>query len=77
MRVCVCRCVRARVCRCVRARVCVCMCESKRKKVIFLRDSDFKDVVLDQLLPQHDDAELDAQLDEAASWRTLRETRAL
>lgn len=43
-------------------------------KVLYLRDANFKDVVLDQLFPQHDDAELDAQLDEAASWGTLRKT---
>lgn len=47
------------------------------RTVVYLRDPDLKDVVLDQLLPQHDDAELNAQLNEAASWRTLRETRAL
>ena len=37
----------------------------------YLRDANLKDVVLDELLPQHDDAELDAQLDEAASRCTL------
>lgn len=38
------------------------------------RDADLKDVVLDQLFAQHDDAELDAELDEAASWCTLGQT---
>lgn len=38
-----------------------------------LRDANLKDIVLDQLLPQHDDAELDAQLHETASRSTLRE----
>lgn len=43
-------------------------------KLSHLRDADLKDVVLDQLFPQHDDAELNAQFDQAASWSTLRET---
>lgn len=38
-----------------------------------LRNSNLKDIVLDQLLPQHDDAELYAQLHETASWSTLQE----
>lgn len=38
-----------------------------------LRDSNLKDIVLDQLLPQHDDAELYAQLHETASRSTLQE----
>lgn len=38
----------------------------------YSRDSDLKDVVLDQLLPQHDDAELDAQLHEAAPRGALQ-----
>lgn len=37
-----------------------------------LRDSNLKDIVLDQLLPQHDDAELYAQLHETASRSTLQ-----
>lgn len=41
--------------------------------VVYLRDANLKDVVLDQLFPQHDDAELNAQLNEAASWCTLSE----
>lgn len=47
---------------------------SQKKNVFYLRDPDLEDVVLDQLLPQHDDAELNAQLNEAASRCTLRET---
>lgn len=43
--------------------------------MVHSRDADFKDVVLDQLLSQHDDAQLNAQLDEAASRRTLRGVR--
>lgn len=39
-----------------------------------LRDTNLEDVVLDQLFTQHDDAELNAKLNEAASWRTLGET---
>lgn len=38
-----------------------------------LRDSDLKDIVLDQLLPQHDDAELYTQLHETASRSALQE----
>lgn len=38
-----------------------------------LRDSNLKDIVLDQLLPQHDDTELYAQLHETASRSTLQE----
>lgn len=38
----------------------------------YIRDSNLKDVVLDQLLPQHDDAELNAELHEAASRGTLQ-----
>lgn len=41
----------------------------------YIRDSDLKDVVLDQLLPQHDDAELDAELHEAAPRSTLPEEK--
>lgn len=48
--------------------------KNKKRSAVYLRDADLKDVVLDQLLAQHDNAELNAQLDEAASWRTLRET---
>lgn len=40
-----------------------------------LRDSNLKDIVLDQLLAQHDDAELDAQLHEAASRSALQRER--
>lgn len=39
----------------------------------YVRDANLKDIVLDQLLPQHDDAELDAQLHETASRSTLQE----
>lgn len=38
----------------------------------YIRDSNLEDIVLDQLLPQHDDAELDAQLHETASRSTLQ-----
>lgn len=48
--------------------------QMQKRSVVYLRDADLKDVVLDQLLPQHDDAELNAQLNEAASWCTLRDT---
>lgn len=41
----------------------------------YIRDSDLKDVVLDQLLPQHDDAELNAELHEAAPGSTLQRKR--
>lgn len=58
--------------------VCMWVCmlavtRQRKKEMFYSRDADLKDVVLDQLLPQHDDAELNAQLNEAASWRTLRE----
>lgn len=43
--------------------------------VFHSRDADLENVVLDQLLPKHDDAELNAQLNEAASWCTLRGTQ--
>lgn len=36
------------------------------------RDADLEQVVLDELLPQHDDAQLDAQLHQAAARGTLR-----
>lgn len=35
------------------------------------RDADLKEIVLDQLLAQHDDAQLDAELHEAAARGTL------
>lgn len=38
----------------------------------YSRDADLKQVVLDQLLAQHDDAELDAELHEAAPGGALR-----
>ena len=41
----------------------------------YSRDSDLKDVVLDQLLSQHDDAELDAQLHEAAPRGALQDEK--
>ena len=41
----------------------------------YSRDSDLKDVVLDELLPQHDDAELDAQLHEAAPGGALQDEK--
>ena len=41
----------------------------------YSRDSDLKDVVLDELLPQHDDAELDAQLHEAAPRGALQDEK--
>lgn len=37
------------------------------------RDADLEEVVLDELLAEHDDAELDAQLHEAAARGTLRQ----
>ena len=40
--------------------------------VHYSRDCNLEDVVLDQLLPQHDDAELNAQLHEAAPRGTLQ-----
>lgn len=49
--------------------------DRKKENIVHSRDGYLKDVVLDQLFPQHDDAKLNAQLDEAASWRALRETR--
>lgn len=42
------------------------------RSVHYIRDSDLEDVVLDQLLSQHDDAELNAELHEAAPWSTLQ-----
>lgn len=42
------------------------------RRVHYIRDSDLKDVVLNQLLPQHDDAELNAELHEAAPRSTLQ-----
>ena len=44
-------------------------------RALYSRDSDLKDVVLDQLLPQHDDAELDAQLHEAAPRGALQDEK--
>ena len=44
-------------------------------RALYSRDSDLKDVVLDQLLPQHDDAELDAQLHEAAPGGALQDEK--
>lgn len=41
-----------------------------------LRDSDLKKVVLNQLFPQHGDAQLDTQLHQAASIRTLADEHA-
>lgn len=45
--------------------------KSREFIIHYIRDSDLKDVVLNQLFPQHDDAELDAELHETASWGTL------
>lgn len=42
------------------------------RRVHYIRDSNLKDVVLDQLLPQHDDTELNAELHEAAPGSTLQ-----
>ena len=39
----------------------------------YSRDADLKQVVLDQLLPQHDDAQLDAEFHQAAPRGTLQE----
>ena len=44
-------------------------------RALYSRYSDLKDVVLDQLLPQHDDAELDAQLHEAAPGGALQDEK--
>lgn len=44
-------------------------------RVHYSRDSNLEDVVLDQLLPQHDDAELNAQLHEAAPRGALQEEK--
>lgn len=38
---------------------------------LYVRYENLKHVVLDELLSEHDHAELDAQLDEAAWWSTL------
>lgn len=40
---------------------------------VYIRDEDLKHIVLDELLSEHDHAELDAQLNEAAWWSTLWE----
>lgn len=47
------------------------MASEEIRRIHYIRDSDLKDVILDQLLPQHDDAELNAELHEAASRSTL------
>ena len=39
----------------------------------YSRDADLKQVVLNELLAQHDDAELDTELHQAAPWGTLRD----
>lgn len=39
------------------------------------RDADLEEIVLDQLLAQHDDAQLDAELHQAAPRGTLRDRR--
>lgn len=39
---------------------------------LYLRYENLKHVVLDELLSEHDHAELDAQLDQAAWWSALR-----
>lgn len=46
------------------------------KKTIYIRYENLKDIVLYELLSQHDHAELDAKLNEAARWRTLSGKRA-
>lgn len=42
------------------------------RSIHYVRNSNLKDVVLDQLLPQHDDAELNTELHEAAPGSTLQ-----
>lgn len=39
---------------------------------MYIRYENLKHIVLNELLAEHDHAELDAQLDEAAWWSTLR-----
>lgn len=40
-------------------------------KSVYSRDADLKQVVLDELFPEHCDAELDAELHEAAAVSAL------
>lgn len=47
--------------------------QQRKSEIGYVRDSNLKDVVLDQLLPQHDDAELNAEFHEAASWSALQD----
>lgn len=42
------------------------------RSIRYIRYSNLKDIVLDQLLPQHDDAKLNAELHEAAPRSTLQ-----
>ena len=63
--VCVCACMHACVCECVYACIYVCVTEKNS------RDANLKQVVLDQLFPQHGDTELYAELHQTASMSTL------
>lgn len=46
------------------------------KTPIYVRYENLKHIVLNELLSQHDHAELDAKLNEAAWWSTLSGKRA-
>ena len=50
--------------------------KKKKKKPIYIRYENLKHIVLYELLSQHDHAELDAKLNEAARWSTLSGRRA-
>ena len=51
--------------------VSVCVCECCTGNALHSRYADLKQVVLDELLAQHGDAQLDAQLHKAARMSTL------
>ena len=56
---------------CVTVGVSVCVCKYFKGNALHSRYADLKQVVLDELLAQHGDAQLDAQLHEAAGMRAL------
>lgn len=52
------------------------VCSSEKNYIyIYIRYENLKHIVLNELLSEHDHAELDAQLDEAAWWSTLLEKK--
>lgn len=49
------------------------VCSHRKNR--YIRNEDLKNIVLNELLPKHDHAELDTKLNEAAWWSTLSEKR--